>query len=678
MPYDGHMTATQSASPSATRRILVVDDQPNSAHTLAQTLEQFGPCVEVLIALNAPMALDVIMQHGVDVLITDFKLPGMNGLELIEAVREGRDGLARHIPAHTILITAYADSDVSLNARRLQVDQYLLKPVHPLKLQAIVGEFLNYAPLVRTVQGAASKILIVDDDPDHVKLLIGRLTDEGYHCCAAPSGRAALETLRAETPDLILFDVVTPGAREWEVLAEMRADPCLRHIPAVLITATGPTAFANHAHLRLAADDYVLKPFIWSELSARIRCRLRLKHADDALRRRELELSLLPEFAQDLGACRMLDDVADTTLKWSARVTDADFGHLLILRSPEVALERVYARVDADQRRISERVVERLLHTHQALALADLECHPHWAAFATPSVRSALGVPLLNQKQVVGALVLTHPRAAHLRPDQLPLLQTLASQAILAIESLRLAATEHGQMSDLVASLSHELRNPITTITAYAGLLQKLGPLTTRQLDCLDRIKVVTQHTAQLVTQILDLTHADAASMWQHNVCDMRAVVACLQFNLQAQAAIKQQRLTFRLGDDLPPVLGDAHQLGLVLTNLIENAIKYTPVGGEITVSAERQGETVRLQVCDNGIPPEELPHIFDRFYRVRCDNTQAIEGNGLGLAIVKSIVERHAGSVAAESTPGQGSCFIVTLPGLSAPRLSERGQAGS
>ena len=125
-------------------RILIVDDHPNAASTLAQSLEQCGSPVEVLTALSAPSALELIVQYMVDVLITDFALPGMNGLELVETLHTSCDGVARHAPAYIILITAYHSPKLVASALRLGVDHYLIKPVHPRKIQAIVGEFLEW------------------------------------------------------------------------------------------------------------------------------------------------------------------------------------------------------------------------------------------------------------------------------------------------------------------------------------------------------------------------------------------------------------------------------------------------------------------------------------------------------------------------------------------------------
>ena len=106
-------------------------------------------------------------------------------------------------------------------------------------------------------------------------------------------------------------------------------------------------------------------------------------------------------------------------------------------------------------------------------------------------------------------------------------------------------------------------------------------------------------------------------------------------------------------------------RLRQVLRNLIGNAVKYTPDGGQVTVSTEIEKTLVNILIKDTGIgiAANDLPYIFDKFYRARSDETKDIEGNGLGLAIVKAVVEQHGGKISVESTPGEGSCFSVTLP---------------
>jgi len=133
----------------------------------------------------------------------------------------------------------------------------------------------------------------------------------------------------------------------------------------------------------------------------------------------------------------------------------------------------------------------------------------------------------------------------------------------------------------------------------------------------------------------------------------------------QPQASAKRQTLMLAKTAASSVVRGNALQLRQALQNLIGNAIKYTPEGGTVTLSSEHEAGLVRIHIRDTGygMPAADVQHVFDRFYRVRNNGHDEIEGNGLGLAIVKSTIQQHGGEISVESEPGHGSCFTFALP---------------
>jgi two-component system phosphate regulon sensor histidine kinase PhoR len=151
---------------------------------------------------------------------------------------------------------------------------------------------------------------------------------------------------------------------------------------------------------------------------------------------------------------------------------------------------------------------------------------------------------------------------------------------------------------------------------------------------------------------------------------DVNTVVSEVADEFQLQAEARQ--LTFQLEKAKQPLIirGDPFHMRYAIRNLVDNAIKYTPPGGVICLSVEAQGQEVLVRIQDTGygMPPDDLPYIFDRFYRVRSPEVVQTPGSGLGLAIVKSIVERHHGHVEVESDYGKGSCFMVYLPMIEIP----------
>jgi len=249
-------------------RILIVDDHPNTAAMLARVLGKFENPVEIETAQSAEEALDIVGDNLVDVLITDFMMAGMNGLDLIEKLKGDKQ------PAHTILITAYDTPGLKLSAKQLKINDYLVKPVQPEKIREIVGRVIRE---IRPEQVAGNtapstqrpfKILIADDNPDNLRLLSVRLQSEGYEYSTAEDGQETLDKLRSEKPDLVLLDVNMPIKDGFEVLLEMRRDADIAHIPVIVVTAARIAAKDVREGLTLGADDYVTKPVDWRELSA--------------------------------------------------------------------------------------------------------------------------------------------------------------------------------------------------------------------------------------------------------------------------------------------------------------------------------------------------------------------------------------------------------------------------
>ncbi|MBL8056545.1 MAG: response regulator [Anaerolineales bacterium] len=447
-------------------RILIVDDHPNTASMLARALRQFSQPVEILTARSGPEALELIGQNSVEVLITDFMMPGMNGLELIERLQNG------HEPAQIILVTAYDSPGLAATARRLKVNHYLIKPVQPDKIREIVSQALEsrQAPKaeapVALPEPSQFKILIADDQPDNVQLLATRLQSEGYTFVVAGDGQETLDQTRRELPDLILLDVNMPKKSGFEVLAEMRADPQLAHIPVIILTAARTSVRDVREGLGLGADDYVTKPFDWRELAARVRSKLRVKHAEDLLRRRNRELSLLPQIGQELSARLDVNELAGVVLKRAVETLSAASGHLVIFNLDDqlyttTFAPRAIANWDWDRSQnwlITKGLIAEVVNTREALLLGDTEGEARWYKSGGP-VRAAVCVPLLGRRGVIGALTLAHDQPGRFTADHLALLQAIASQAAIAIENAQLYAVEHKRVKELVAlnTLTHDL-----------------------------------------------------------------------------------------------------------------------------------------------------------------------------------------------------------------------------
>jgi two-component system NtrC family sensor kinase len=221
--------------------------------------------------------------------------------------------------------------------------------------------------------------------------------------------------------------------------------------------------------------------------------------------------------------------------------------------------------------------------------------------------------------------------------------------------------------TEFVSTVSHDLRSPLTSILGYAQMLKTVGTLNDKQQMFVERIMRGANQITELISDLLDIGKIEAGLDMEMVPYDLAAMTGDTVEQFKGQATDKNQKLMYHSPTVPAPVLGNELRLRQVISNLVGNAIKYTPTGGEISATVQVENSTVLLSVQDNGIgiPPADLPYIFDQFYRVKTDETADIQGTGLGLSICKSIVEKHQGYIWVESEPGKGSIFRVSLPRL-------------
>ena len=216
---------------------------------------------------------------------------------------------------------------------------------------------------------------------------------------------------------------------------------------------------------------------------------------------------------------------------------------------------------------------------------------------------------------------------------------------------------------NLVADVAHELRTPVTNLRGYiegiADGVIKPDPATLSSMHG----EVMLQ--TRLIEDLQDLALAESGQMQlKLQPCDLSALMRHAAATVQPQAQAKGMELAVE-GPDALPMQADPERVSQVLRNLLINAVNYTSTGGKIRLSAAQEDGHARIQVEDNGpgIPPQDLPHVFERFYRVDKSRSRATGGTGLGLTIARSLVEAHGGRIEAWSQVGQGTRFVVTLP---------------
>jgi signal transduction histidine kinase len=308
-----------------------------------------------------------------------------------------------------------------------------------------------------------------------------------------------------------------------------------------------------------------------------------------------------------------------------------------------------------------------------------LDSHPILrASVELEGMRTFLGVPLVKDGQLLGSFTIYRREIARFSDDHVALVQTFASQAVIAIENVRLfkeleaanreleAASRH--KSEFLANMSHELRTPLNAVIGFSEvLLQRMfGQLNDKQDEYLKDIYASGQHLLSLINDILDLSKIEAGRM------EVTLAPFHLPSALDNAVTLVRERaarhgiaLELKIDPELGELVGDERKVKQVVLNLLSNAVKFTPEGGRISLKASRTDGAVEIAVSDTGIgiAREDQAAIFEEFRQVGSDETRKQEGTGLGLTLAKKFVELHGGRIWVDSELERGSTFTFTLP---------------
>jgi signal transduction histidine kinase len=277
----------------------------------------------------------------------------------------------------------------------------------------------------------------------------------------------------------------------------------------------------------------------------------------------------------------------------------------------------------------------------------------------TPTT-SLLGVPLVTKDKVVGALEAINKLNGEFTEEDQNILTTLGAQAAIAIENAHLF-----QQSDLIAELVHELRTPLASLSTAIHLLLRPEVPEDQRNRISEIIRNEILRLSDLTSAFLDLSRLESGRAQFHPTnFDPRSLLEDCVEMMHSRATEKGLSLTLEIPDPLPSINADQDKIKQVIINLISNAIKYNRPTGSILLHAQAKAGELCISVSDTGygIPPESLPNLFQKFYRV--PGTENIStGTGLGLSICKRIIEAHRGTIDVQSSQGVGSTFTVHLP---------------
>jgi len=481
------------------------------------------------------------------------------------------------------------------------------------------------------------KVLVIDDEAAIREGCERVLSKEGWEVLLASDGYEGLrfaETLRGEL-EVVLLDLKMPGISGMEVLERLlMTDP---KVPVIVITGYATVDAAVEA-MKKGAYDFIPKPFTSDQLRLvvqRAAEKFRLEREAERLR---LEAArTLRDIAREKGRLfTVIECMADGVL-----VTD-DQGRIALFNPAASRLLGLGQEEELLGRRLEEVVSSEELKIAVQEALAEE------------------GYKVFTQEfRLRDRLIRAH--TAPVKGEDRSNMGT-----VTVLEDLSYLLELDRMKGEFIAMVSHELRSPVAAIEQILGAVLLKEDLGERDRRLLERARERARGLIELVNKLLELSRIEAGmAVQRRELIQVEEVVQKVVELMAPQALAKGLELNLELKASFPPVLGDPQGLEGVFTNLLSNAIKYTPQGGKVMVTMGLEGEYVKVSVSDTGvgIPKEELPRIFDKFYRIRTTQTREITGTGLGLAIVKGIVEAHLGRIEVQSEPGKGSTFTVFLP---------------
>ena len=543
-------------------------------------------------------------------------------------------------------------------------------------------------------------ILVVDDIADNLKVVGDMLEGEGYGVTFAISGQQALERVKTAKPDLVLLDLMMPEIDGLQVCQILKANTDYAEIPIIFLTASHERQNLLKA-FDSGAVDYITKPLYLPELLARVRTHLELKQAKEKLDRLNgvLEQKVQQRTVQ-LRQALNFEAIAKGIIE---RVRDSlDESQILATVVRELVeplqlnrcqtgiydLEQATSRITYEYspslpQNVSsiynfaefEEIYAQLLmgNSVQFGKLTDLK------RLQLPESISILACPLKDERQTIGDLWLFRLNRKAFEDDEIRLVEQVAASCAIAIRQARLYSSAQLQVEELerlnllkddfLKTISHELRTPLTNIEMGLDTLKMLFEIPDWQqkhdeaaIESLEIMEDGCQREIKLVNDLLELVHLDARTEpLPIELVDLNLLIPYTVKLFSKRAEQKQQKLTVTIPQVFPLIKTNSNILQRILTELLNNACKYTPPKESINVNLELNPRILKLTVANSGVEmtEAELGRIFDKFYRIPQSDRWQHGGTGLGLALVRKQVEYLGGTIEASH---QSQLFTMTV----------------
>jgi signal transduction histidine kinase/CheY-like chemotaxis protein len=549
---------------------------------------------------------------------------------------------------------------------------------------------------------APSRVMVVDDEPSALEVFRELLVSEGFDVTAATSGEEAVRLLASIRPDVILTDLNLPGLSGLDLMRHARtADP---EVSVIVVTGYASASSAIEA-LRQGAYDYVTKPpDLWDvtqiiqraiagrrlrQTNRRLVAELRAKNEilqqhEQVLRERvrvaTWQMTRLYEVGKEINANLELAPRLGVICAKACELSEATACGIY-LRHEESEGLFLSGMQGVDSAEDGTGLPAQMNPESLLQAWRDEPAPRRWATGDPPlpgglplgagrRFESMLVVPMMSSAKLTGLLLLFGKEGGFTEGDE-GFLALYAAQAAVAIRNSQLY--EHTKSldrlkSEFVAVVSHEIRTPLTSVKGALELLSddRYFQNSEQQTKLLTIAHANAERLLLLINDILDFSKLESASLpMTIEPNRLEPILQQATTNLRTMIEERNISLDMQLAPDLPDLMLDPGRIGQVLTNLLSNAMKFSPPDGRIVVLAERWQGQIRVGVRDfgEGIAAPDLPKLFRKFSQIDSGSTRKVGGTGLGLVICKGIVEQHGGAIWVESTRGEGSTFYFTLP---------------
>jgi two-component system NtrC family sensor kinase len=635
-------------------KVLIADDSRGIRDFLIEyILKPKG--FKVITATNGREGLELARKHQPQLMIVDNQMPYMTGLELLQALYES--GI--RIPA--ILMTAHGSEQIAVDAFRLGIRDYVIKPFLVEEMNASIDRALRESRLEK------ERTQLIQELTSSNSELKQRLQELNTVYATGKSVTASLnleEVLRrvveaavyvsgAEEGSLMLMDAEKKN--ELYVRASKNMDSesnsmrlrVTDSLAGQVIKTRQPLVLDNSDQEKKIATAYLVKSVVYVPIISQD---VAIGVLNVANRFREQ-----PFNNRDTRVLSTLADYASIAIKNAELFASSEdernkLGTILGQTNDPVLV------IDEQEQLI---LANKAARTVFALTSAGLTGRPIRSLIKNKDVLTFILQPAdRNFDQTLELTLDNH----HVFRANLSLIENVGRSIVLH-DITQLKELDRLK-SDFVSIVSHDLRSPLTAILGYVELLERVGPLNDAQTSFVGRVKQSVDNITNLISDLLDIGRLEAGIALDIDDCDIQKLLNTILDDFAPRLQSKQLRLKTMFTPKTLLISGDHKRLHQAFTNLISNAVKYTPEKGTLAVQISEMNDQLIVEIADTGIgiSGQDVPHIFDKFYRAG-NVVDSFEGTGLGLSIVKSVIERHNGRIWVNSQIEKGTVFSIILP---------------